>query len=442
MLPGSPLPRGWRFLTREPIRNPLMSIEGAALERSQYYPPSEIKAIQLELIKKLIASACGNVPFWRDWFSAAGLAPGAIKDWSDFEKIPIISKVILKKAGPLQYWQQGLRPSDFFIDSTSGSTGEPFRVLIDRRSMVRRIAVYKRLVRRAGLFGQRSLFRLMGNNRPGLALYGTYLDFKSEGGIEKNRRWIYRALNQGESVLEIVASKLLFLAKLMKNDGIRLPNLIGVLPVSEGLSGEERGFIESIIGCPTFNLYAAREIGFLGAECQFKTGLHINSEALYMEIVDQNGKPLASGEKGRVVVTVFDNLVMPLIRYDTGDLGVILENKCLCGRTLPILSLEGRPIEYLDLPDGSRTHIFQLTSLFHHYQHIINAIMEYQIVQFPSHRLKILIVPAKSWTKEIELEIRSFLAYRLSLIKDITIELVSEIKTDTTKKRRILIKER
>ncbi|MBI2637515.1 MAG: hypothetical protein HYW88_01315, partial [Candidatus Sungbacteria bacterium] len=113
--------------------------------------------------------------------------------------------------------------------------------------------------------------------------------------------------------MEATASKLLLLAQLMKRDSIEIPNLKGALPVSEGLSREERNFIESVIKCPTFNLYAAREIGFLGAECEFKTGLHINSEAMYLETVDKNGRRLPLGERGRIVVTVFDNLVMPLI---------------------------------------------------------------------------------------------------------------------------------
>ena len=69
-------------------------------------------------------------------------------------------------------------------------------------------------------------------------------------------------------------------------------------------------------------------------------------------MLDENGKEVVDGEIGNVVVTCLDNFLMPLIRYDVGDLAVKkTKNSCKCGRSMPQLdSIVGRNTDIIYTP--------------------------------------------------------------------------------------------
>jgi phenylacetate-CoA ligase len=78
--------------------------------------------------------------------------------------------------------------------------------------------------------------------------------------------------------------------------------------------------------------YGTADLGCLGYECDALTGLHVPDEAI-LEIVDPaTGQAVPAGQPGEVVATV-DNPVYPLLRFGTGDLSLLDEAPCPCGRT-------------------------------------------------------------------------------------------------------------
>jgi phenylacetate-CoA ligase len=82
--------------------------------------------------------------------------------------------------------------------------------------------------------------------------------------------------------------------------------------------------------------YGTADIGCLGYECMKKNGMHIPDDKI-VEIVDpETGKQLGPGKTGEIVATTF-NKVYPLIRFGTGDLSILTETPCPCGRTSPRL---------------------------------------------------------------------------------------------------------
>ena len=81
-----------------------------------------------------------------------------------------------------------------------------------------------------------------------------------------------------------------------------------------------------------FNIF-----GCIAQSCDIGNGLHINTESFWVEIIDDNQKTLDSGKIGNIVVTDFDNLVMPFIRYEIGKTGMIDYRRCKCGKFLPRL---------------------------------------------------------------------------------------------------------
>ena len=69
--------------------------------------------------------------------------------------------------------------------------------------------------------------------------------------------------------------------------------------------------------------------------------MHINAEHVYVECLKENGEPAAAGESGELIITDLDNYGMPFIRYRIGDVGMLSDRKCNCGRGLPIMETVG-----------------------------------------------------------------------------------------------------
>jgi phenylacetate-CoA ligase len=88
--------------------------------------------------------------------------------------------------------------------------------------------------------------------------------------------------------------------------------------------------------------YGTADIGCLGYECMLKNGMHVPDDKI-VEIVDpETGKQLPPGKTGEIVATTF-NKVYPLIRFGTGDLSILTETPCPCGRTSPrLIKILGR----------------------------------------------------------------------------------------------------
>jgi phenylacetate-CoA ligase len=116
----------------------------------------------------------------------------------------------------------------------------------------------------------------------------------------------------------------------------------------------QREIVEDVFGIKVFDRYGCREVAHIAGECHEHDGLHVSADRVLLEIVDNNNRPCAPGETGRILVTDLDNYGMPLIRYDIGDRAVVAEpSACACGRGLPkIEGVKGRTLEIVVTPDG------------------------------------------------------------------------------------------
>jgi phenylacetate-CoA ligase len=137
------------------------------------------------------------------------------------------------------------------------------------------------------------------------------------------------------------------LAAIMDRQGIRI-ELEAVLAYGEGVNQADRDAAQSAFGARIIELYSSKEAGGIAHPCPSGSGLHVNAEAMLVEIVNDDDLPTAEG----VVVTPFSTSAMPLIRYDQGDRAVV-GKRCSCGRSLPLLeSIAGRTTAIFRHPDG------------------------------------------------------------------------------------------
>ena len=144
------------------------------------------------------------------------------------------------------------------------------------------------------------------------------------------------------------------LAKAALRRGVRLPNLLEVRTLAEGLGPDVRALCREAWGVPVVDMYSAEEVGYIALQCPEHEHYHVQAESLLVEILDEHGEPCLPGQAGRVVVTDLHNFAMPLVRYEIGDYAEP-GPPCDCGRGLPVLSrIAGRVRNMLVTADGKR----------------------------------------------------------------------------------------
>ena len=148
-------------------------------------------------------------------------------------------------------------------------------------------------------------------------------------------------------------SAIVLFARFLKDRNIILkemcPSLNICIVTSEKLFERDKKLIEESIGVPVINEYGASEVGLIAFENSNNQWI-VNSEDLYIEILDEDNNVLPYGEEGRVVITSLYNKAHPMIRYDIGDIGCLSKDSTL---KKPILEkLIGRTNDIARLPDG------------------------------------------------------------------------------------------
>jgi len=285
---------------------------------------AEIRAeIQINLLTKILAKAA-LTPFWKVRFENNKFIP-KIGNLEDLEKLPVLTKEEIKNHNLAEFFPPYLDENWAWLITTSGTTGEKTYFLQDKFSSAVTEAFFRRALKWAGLENPNRIliinFFKSWSKNCGTHINIDYNNFKN----------IWFVLNQHEPEgLFADVDLLVDLATELENQD-KIFKLKSVVYNGRLLFEHERELIERIFGCGLFSLYGASECGIIASECSAHNGLHINMERVYVETVNNS-----------IIITVFDDEVMPLIRYKIGDIGSIKNLSCSCGLGLPRLFLEGR----------------------------------------------------------------------------------------------------
>lgn len=292
--------------------------------------------------------------FYRDFLGA-----DSFKSW---ENVPVMSKSDLQQ--PLKKrLSKTFSRKKAYIGKTSGSSGHPFIFAKDRFSHALSWAGFQDRYRWYGIDLNKSLQA---------RFYGIPLDFygniqeRLKDRISLRRRFNIFDLSEQKMAaflerfkksdfeyLNGYTSAIVLFARYIKDQGIPLnvicPSLKICIVTSERLFENDKKLIEEAFGVPVINEYGASEVGLIAFENKQNQWL-VNSEDLYLEILDENNEVLPPGNEGRIVITSLYNKAHPMIRYDIGDTGMLSKKSTL---KKPILQkLIGRTSDIAHLPDG------------------------------------------------------------------------------------------
>lgn len=163
-----------------------------------------------------------------------------------------------------------------------------------------------------------------------------------------------------------------------------------VLTTAEELLPHTKEFLECTLQCPVINSYGAREAGFIAQTCS-QGNLHVMAENIVLEIIDpKTERVLPADQLGEIVITNLSSYDYPIVRYRTGDLGVLTEEPCTCGIRLPILKqLEGRNTDFLLNQQRQKIHRAQLSAIFS----LFPMIQQFKIIQHTLNHIEVICSP-------------------------------------------------
>ena len=314
-----------------------------------YYQPEietasreKILEIQNEKIVKQVRHVYDNVKYYRDLMDAKGVKPEDIKSVDDIRKLPFLTKDDLREAYPY-----GLLGTDLKncvrIQSTSGTTGKRVVAFYTQHD----IDLWEECCARA-------IVAVGGTNEDVCQVcygYGLFTGGPGlNGGSHKvgcltlpmssgnTERQIQFMMDLGATILCCTPSYAAYLGESLAEAGYKPEDnklkagIFGAEPWTE----EMRRGIEKSLGIKAYDIYGLTETSGPGVsfECEEQTGMHINEDHFYAEIIDpETGEVLPEGEKGELVFTSLDKEAFPLLRYRTRDICVLSRKKCSCGRT-------------------------------------------------------------------------------------------------------------
>ena len=201
---------------------------------------------------------------------------------------------------------------------------------------------------------------------------------------------------------------------------------------SECLYDHQRKQIERTFGCRVANGYGGRDAGFIAHECPMGS-LHITAEDLIVELIDADGQPVPAGQPGEIVVTHLATRDFPFVRYRTGDVGVMDDRACACGRGLPTLrEVQGRTTDFVVAMDGTVLHGLALIYVVRD----LPGIRTFKIVQESLDRTRVSIVPEDGFDDRARITIREGIQARLGRNVAVDVDLVESIAAERSGKHR------
>lgn len=433
---------GWK-LYRERYSQP-WKMNYDYLMETQFAPAETINKIQVVAFKKILSHAIEYVPYYRDILRITK------SDFTSFDSLDMLTELPVTEKSHFRETPETFVSTYYDRDKlikidTSGTTGTPLTIYVSPNGRKFNYAFFARAKNWAGINNFERSITLAGRTivpahqenppfwRKNIAFNNTL--FSSYHISEKNIKFYVDKIREINPVfIDSYPSSIANISDYMIKNGITDIKVKSIITSSETLLQHHREKIEKAFACKVFDQYGSAEQAVFICQCE-KGKYHLNPEYGYLEILDKNNEPVKFGELGEFVVTGFTNDAMPFIRYRIGDMGIMTDEKCSCGRNFPVIEMiAGRNDDLLITPDGK--YIGRLDPIF---KGMSNSIKETQIVQEKVDLIRILIVRTDKYKEEDGKHLVEELEKRMGSSITYKIEYVDEIARTSSGKFRAVI---
>jgi len=320
--------------------------------RIERMPIEDLHKMQEERLRYFVRYVYNHSSFYRQRFREAGVEPDDIKKLSDVTKLPFTSKLDLRNTYPTGMF---CLPENWVVryHVSSGTTGKPTVVGYTQGDVDTWSESLARGLTSVGL-GRGDIIQV--SYGYGLFTGGLGLHYGSERigatvlptGTGNTERQIELMQDLGSTAIACTPSYFLYINEVAQKMGVSIRDdtrLKAGIFGAEPWSDETRRRIEDSTGIKAYDIYGTSEMsGPLFTECHLQNGIHIWADMFLIEVIDpKTMEQVDDGERGELVVTSLDKWAFPLIRYRIGDITILNNEPCECGRTHPrIMRILGR----------------------------------------------------------------------------------------------------
>lgn len=412
--------------------------------KNQFLPEEELKIVTWSKTQKLLQYAFDNVPWYTNRFKSMGLNPKDITGPEYFAEVPILTRDELVNNFEL-FISKKADPKKLKISTTGGSTGTPLKIGMQKMGI--------RELQKWQLYSWWGL-------TPGANMATIYRGVPVSG----LKKMALNMINWPQRVIRMDATQMTHkkieefialshkikpelvhgyvgavdaLADYIIENKIVLPAPKVVWLTAAPVNAIQEEKISNAFHAPVCDQYGCSEIYFIAAECQHKQGLHIFSDSVTVEILNQENGLAASDEYGKIVLTNLEEFHFPLIRYENGDMGRLLNKTCSCGINLPLMDkVKGRISDNIVLPDGTVLAGEYLTTIFDDFTDVVK---QFQIIQKKNNSIQVKLVLKRIAEREsISKWTKAELGKRIKQQVNLTIDCVDSIDAEKGKLKFII----
>lgn len=414
------------------------------MERNQWLSAAELEQIQLDNLRTFLVDIGTHVLYYSELFQSLRFDPNKLSSIEQLQQFPLMGKPEIRAN------QDQLKADDavgLARFNTGGSSGEPLIFYIGTKRVSHDVAAKWRATR----------WWDVDIGDPEIVVWGSPIELGAQDRVRQIRDKLFRtqllpAFEMSEEKLDgFIAtiqqvkppmlfgypSALAHIAGHAQRRGVDLSN-IGIrvaFVTSERLYDYQREKIEQVFGCPVANGYGGRDAGFIAHQCP-EGSMHITSEDIVVEILGSDGQVLPMGESGEIVVTHLATRDFPFVRYRTGDVGILSDELCSCGRGLPVLKeIQGRSTDFLIAQDGTVLHGLALIYILRD----LPGIASFKITQESLDLTCVDIVRNDKYEMDNESAITEVFKQRLGHEVEVRISYCSEIKPEKSGKFRYVV---
>jgi phenylacetate-CoA ligase len=328
---------------------------------------ARLKRFQDKQFRKIFRYAY-TIPMYKEIYKKAGVHPNDINGIDDISKLPFITKNDIRANFPDNIIQSKFdKKGKTIISYTSGTTGEPVSIFFDMYTIVKGLLGYIRVIKEHNVDWRKTRMTVLVD----LCENSVERNYLTDGIIPilkpffsfKNMQ-IFDTYGEAEELIKKINNfkpeflggypgmlrQLAILKTNGQGDNIR-PRCI----ISSGavLDIYLKKFLEETFETPVFDAYGSMESGPAAFQCT-KSGYHVHSDLVHLEIINDEGEAVSPGEAGRIVATRLYGSGTPIIRY-TGlnDIVTSSDETCNCGISGDLIGeIHGRENQSIFLPDG------------------------------------------------------------------------------------------
>jgi len=320
--------------------------------RMEEMPKEDLQKMQYKLLKNLVYRLYSFSPFYHERMKNEKVHPDDIRVLSDVKKLPFMFKRDLRDNYPDKIFT-ATQDDLVRYHVSSGTTGKPTVVGYTQNDLDLWTESLARALTSIGL-GRGDVIQV--SYGYGLFTGGLGMHYGAERigatvlptSVGNTERQIELMQDLGATAIACTPSYLLHIGEVAAKMGVDIKKdtklragILGAEPWTDGM----RTRIQNWLGIKAYDIYGTSELsGPMYTECTEQKGFHIWSDIALAEIIDpKTGEQLEPGEKGELTVTMLQKEALPMIRFRIGDITVIDDEQCPCGRTHPrIQRIQGR----------------------------------------------------------------------------------------------------